>query len=290
MLLRKLREMLGLAERRSCYTLCLYPTRSDLVDLKDILGRLLSWTQARGIAAPTWMEIDAKGVSGRNLRFDTAYKKISHLQGSHINELWLNCALPGVDDRFVGWSWAASLSRETGISIFFDTTLDRLALGMMRDLATELIQGTEIHYGFATTIPFYYGPYFWVSGMLLESQDGVLSEREGQRVSKWSHARIEAKKLGITLARDYFRDIYEINFVTSAHLRLPVESMTLAGWIETSSKYGQNSLLKEDLYCWCIPNASLRKTRKTLGRALHLVCYGGYGVRSGGPYGHTYPY
>lgn len=294
MLGKRLKEALGIVRPRKCLVLCLYPAQPESMSPKQVLEALLKWSRERGLADPTWMQMDASGVNGRNLTFKTAYKKLAELERSQdIKELWLSCALPGVDDRFVGWSWAASLSPKTldkSISVFFDVALDAVDISVAKDLATVLMQEAEIHYGFITVIPFYYGPYFWVSGMLYESGDGTMAMKEQERLSKWAHARVEASKLNMTLGQNYLRDVYEVNFLTDTHLSLPVKNGTLREWIEASKARGVILQLKTGLYCWTVSDKGLSEARAVLGNSLHLVCYGDYAVKSGGPYGPMYPY
>lgn len=288
--LTKVKEVLGVIKPRQCTLLCIYPTQPGALNLSEVLQQVLDWASTHEMPEPTWMQLDADGVPDRNYKFQTARAKLVALgEHSGIRDLWLNSALPDVDDRFTGWLWAAHLQPDC-LCIFVDTSLTKDILGNMRSLASVLLQDAPSHYGFATTIPFYYGPYFWVNGTLFESEEGSLSGREEERLSKWNHARIEARKLGQALGENYLRDVFELNFLTRVHLDLRVGDGTLSQWIEQSSERGKISEMTENLFCWEVPASGLAKAHAVLGRTLHLVCHGGYSVRSGGPYGHKYPY
>ncbi len=92
---------------------------------------------------------------------------------------------------------------------------------------------------------------------------GETSDKEGEEIAKWGVYGVDQCKIQGGL----LRDVYPLNFLTSAHLERCVEQVKLLAWIAEADWRGTVSLFQNSIHLWRVPAEGINPVRKSLSKS-----------------------
>jgi hypothetical protein len=133
---------------------------------------------------------------------------------------------------------------------------------LVERIGARLFQKLGGVYGAAFDFPTLYGPDAYLSsvGAIPKGGSGLANRKYTARMTRW---RDNTWQLGLRAGQGYLREVYPINFVLEAHLKMPFQGRPLS---ELMEKVGdlRPSGYDDRMYRWDVPEESLETVRQAL--------------------------
>lgn len=256
------------------------------VDFHGLTDFMLDWVDHHDLPRPDRLTPKAHGLVGKKMfKFDDGYKRLCSHEFQDISSLQLDSDAPAAEGDFEDWQWLSLV--DTDGTLFFGIEQASIGGEIWSEFAASARQYYPFQYGYTYEMEYRTGPVFYAVGMLYGPRGRYYSKIQEEAISKWMHARIEAKKQGVAIS-DFLRDVYETNFLSDTHLALPLQDGTLHDWISANYRNGLLESFGDRLYVWRVAPRYVDYVRTVLGRARLLVSWGGSDTPSGGITGAWY--
>ncbi len=160
--------------------------------------------------------------------------------------------------------WGSLEAKLYKASTSFIIDKDKLAFSTEQyiDIAKKFQQYTGAKYGYYKRIPFTERPssYYAFNSF---SEDQL----EEHKMYIWKNIGCQEKTMPL------LRDVYELNFISSEYLKLPVSGSNLGSWIEKQPETrGSLQKIGQDFYVWIVKAQDIPTIYKELCAADIIVC------------------
>lgn len=236
------------------------------------------------ISLSTWLEIAFKlfemlGVSPNKILGGSRADKCKELSESDINKiknsknsktkvLQIYKTLPEYKQLIFGWDVYMSLdtSQLKTMTFCFNDELKQIASTDIEGLASDLARECSLTYGIVYERGFNKGPELYALGMssgLGYSDDEM---KEANEIGFWMNERMAMNRH----LSGCFRDIYEVNFICTEHLKKELSSTTVKEWI-SKNNCGELTELSSDFYMWSLNKEQIIKARNEFSKNQLLI-------------------
>jgi hypothetical protein len=222
-----------------CRCFALYGSEQQIEDPADQIESLV------GLFLKCGLEPDLAGITyPRGPKAPFAYSKLkrhlSHASASSISNIDIYVSQPSYVQVSFGWNAYGLIEAQPMMLV---CCLDSRHYD--EGVATEIVKGlyelAQYTYGYTYNRNLFRGPSFYAAGAIA----GKIDRDEEEELIQWSQFWY-AKRFPPTVVRG----LYDTNFLSPAHLELPVGGTTLGNWITTSQDRGALDALSPKLWRW----------------------------------------
>jgi len=209
-----------------------------------------AWLEPLG-QTPNYAAAKAPGLTGKAVAYRRVRNKLDEptIEEAKYVEL---LTMPAGDENFLEPPVSASISGSRHDAfVAVDTEIHKVCQNEWVALASRIHAAIPFVYGYQYVLPYSVGPGFYAHGTVYGGFASRSHEEELR--TRWSHVRLSPEKN----PRDQrIRQVYALQFLSDAHLRLPVGAITLREWIEATPRRGWLRALLPGCWTWSVPEPS----------------------------------
>jgi len=197
---------------------------------------------------PNFVVAKAPGFFGKPVSYARAKNMLQELSMEEAHYVTL-LAMPPRDENFFDAPVSASINVRREVLLSLDTSI-KLCENDWLAIAKQIHCAMPFVYGYQYVLPYSVGPGMYAAG-IVHSISAAVEGHEEELRTRWMHLRLAHEKKTYS---QIIRQVYPLQFLSDAHLRLRVGDLTLRAWIEATRKRGRLCALLPGVWTWSVPN------------------------------------